>query len=206
MDWKRTIERYENELTQNVIPFWQKNCVDTEFGGYFTMLDRDGSVYDTTKYMWMQWRIVYMFAELYRSRFGAGNEAFLKIARDGFDFLYKHGRTEDGSYYFALNRRGVPSMAPYSIFSDCFAAMGAIKREMNNTKWTLAAIGYMCLFAYVSSLIVYQLGGLLLGEVTFSIWTIVALALLALILYLLVRPGYKPKSEALDLKGMSVAK
>ncbi len=125
MDWKRTIERYENELTQNVIPFWQKNCVDTEFGGYFTMLDRDGSVYDTTKYMWMQWRIVYMFAELYRSRFGAGNEAFLKIARDGFDFLYKHGRTEDGSYYFALNRRGVPSMAPYSIFSDCFAAMGA---------------------------------------------------------------------------------
>ena len=125
MDWKRTIERYENELTRNVIPFWQKNCVDTEFGGYFTMLDRDGSVYDTTKYMWMQWRIVYMFAELYRSRFGAGNEAFLKIARDGFDFLYKHGRTEDGSYYFALNRRGVPSMAPYSIFSDCFAAMGA---------------------------------------------------------------------------------
>ncbi len=125
MDWKRTIERYENELTRNVIPFWQKNCVDTEFGGYFTMLDRDGSVYDTTKYMWMQWRIVYMFAELYRSRFGAGNEAFLKIARDGFDFLYKHGRTEDGSYCFALNRRGVPSMAPYSIFSDCFAAMGA---------------------------------------------------------------------------------
>ena len=125
MDWKRTIERYENELTQNVIPFWQKNCVDTEFGGYFTMLDRDGSVYDTTKYMWMQWRIVYMFAELYRSRFGAGNEEYLKIARDGFDFLYKHGRTEDGSYYFALNRQGVPSMAQYSIFSDCFAAMGA---------------------------------------------------------------------------------
>ena len=125
MDWKATIDRYENELTQDVIPFWQKNCVDEQFGGYFTMLDRDGSVYDTTKYMWMQWRIVYMFAELYRSRFGAGNEAFLKIARDGFDFLYKHGRTEDGSYYFALNRRGVPSMAPYSIFSDCFAAMGA---------------------------------------------------------------------------------
>ena len=125
MDWKATIDRYENELTQDVIPFWQKNCVDEQFGGYFTMLDRDGSVYDTTKYMWMQWRIVYMFAELYRSRFGADNEEYLKIARDGFDFLYKHGRTEDGSYYFALNRQGVPSMAQYSIFSDCFAAMGA---------------------------------------------------------------------------------
>ena len=53
MDWQPVIERYENELTRNVIPFWVKNCVDREYGGYFTMLDRDGSVYDTTKYMWM---------------------------------------------------------------------------------------------------------------------------------------------------------
>ena len=48
MDWQNYIDRYERELTGNVIPFWQNNCVDKEFGGYFTMLDRDGSVYDTT--------------------------------------------------------------------------------------------------------------------------------------------------------------
>ena len=125
MNWKPYIERYEKELLENVVPFWLNHAQDREYGGFFTCLDRDGSVYDYNKYMWMQWRIVYMFAELYRSRFGAGNEEYLKIARDGFDFLYKHGRTEDGSYYFALNRQGVPSMAQYSIFSDCFAAMGA---------------------------------------------------------------------------------
>ena len=48
--------------------------------------------------------------------------------------------------------------------APCFAAMGAIKREMNNARWTLGAIGYMCGFAYVVSLIVYQLGGLITGE------------------------------------------
>ena len=123
MNWQSCIERYENELVNNVIPFWEKNCIDKEFGGYFTSLDRDGSVYDTNKYMWMQWRIVYMFMEFYLSPYK--KEEFLKIAEDGFDFLYKHGRDENGMYYFALNRKGVPAMAPYSLFSDCFAAMGA---------------------------------------------------------------------------------
>ena len=125
MNWQPYIDRYEKTLLEDVIPFWQNHCVDQECGGYFTMLDRDGSVYDTTKYMWMQWRIVYVFASLYRSRWGAGREDWLKIARDGYEFLYRHGRLEDGSYYFALNRQGVPICAPYSIFSDCFAAMGA---------------------------------------------------------------------------------
>lgn len=117
------IVRYEKELLESVAPFWEKNCVDREFGGYFTSLDRDGSVYDTEKYMWMQWRIVYMFATLYMTEYRKEN--WLDIARQGYDFLTKHGKSEDGSYYFALNRRGEPSMAPYSIFSDCFAAMGA---------------------------------------------------------------------------------
>ncbi len=123
MDFKPYIARYENELVNNVIPFWENHCVDTEFGGYFTNLDRDGSVYDTEKYMWMQWRIVYMFATLYMSRFKKDN--FLDIAKQGFDFLTKHGKSEDGTYYFALNRKGEPTMAPSNIFSDCFAAMGA---------------------------------------------------------------------------------
>ena len=64
--------------------------------------------------------------------------------------------------------------------------MGAIKREMNNAKWTWFAIGYMCGFAYMSSLIVYQLGTLLTGG-GFSLWTAAALAALAGLLYLLLR-------------------
>ena len=69
--------------------------------------------------------------------------------------------------------------------APCFAAMGAIKREMNNAKWTWFAIGYMCVFAYAISLIVYHIG-LLFGGV-FSAWTVIAFILLAALIYLLVR-------------------
>ena len=87
---------------------------------------------------------------------------------------------------------------------DCFAAMGAIKREMNNAKWTLAAIGYMCGFAYVMSLIVYQIGGLITGDVSFNVFTVVAIALVACLVYLLVRRGYK--GEADNLRAVDVVK
>ena len=73
--------------------------------------------------------------------------------------------------------------------APCFAAMGAIKREMNNGKWTAIAIGYMCLFAYCASLVVYQIGGLITGEVGFNFFTIVAVAIIALTIYLLFRPN-----------------
>ena len=81
--------------------------------------------------------------------------------------------------------------------APCFAAMGAIKREMNNAKWTLAAIGYMCAFAYVISLIVYQLGGLITGDVSFNVFTVVAIALAAGLLYLLFRKGYRGQTDSL---------
>ena len=71
--------------------------------------------------------------------------------------------------------------------APCFAAMGAIKREMNNAKWTWFAIGYMCVFAYVIALIVYQLGLLFTGGVQI-VGLIVAVALLAFLLYMLFRP------------------
>ena len=85
--------------------------------------------------------------------------------------------------------------------APCFAAMGAIKREMNNAKWTCFAIAYMCGFAYIISLLVYQLGGLITGEATFGLWTIVAVAALAGILYLLFRKGYKGE-ETVDISSV----
>jgi ferrous iron transport protein B len=97
----------------------------------------------------------------------------------------------------------------YMIFNllcaPCFAAMGAIKREMNNTKWTLGAIGYMCLWAYVVSLIVYQLAGLIAGEVAFGLGTIVALALVALIIFLMVRKGYQADESTKSLTSVAAA-
>lgn len=114
--------RYENELLRSIIPFWEKNGIDRSVGGFFNNLDRDGSVYDTEKYMWIQWRSVYTFASLYCT--GYKKDAWLVYAKQGADFLIKHGKDGNGNYYFALNGKGEPSVAPYNIYSDCFAAMG----------------------------------------------------------------------------------
>ncbi len=75
--------------------------------------------------------------------------------------------------------------------APCFAAIGAIKREMNNAKWTWAAIGYMTGWAYVLALIVYNIGGLILGQVSFGVGTIAGIVLLGGLLYLLFRKGYQ---------------
>ena len=101
--------------------------------------------------------------------------------------------SEAGDEIWANIAADYTALAAYSFMifnllcAPCFAAMGAIKREMNNPRWTAFAIGYMCVFAYVVSLIVYQLGGLVTGEVSFNVFTVVAAVLLAGILYLLVR-------------------
>ncbi|ALU13862.1 ferrous iron transport protein B FeoB [Eubacterium limosum] len=80
--------------------------------------------------------------------------------------------------------------------APCFAAMGAIKREMNNAKWFWFAVGYQTGFAYVISLIIYRLGLLFTGG-GFSVWTVIATLLLAGIIYLMVRP-YK-ESDTLNI-------
>ena len=92
--------------------------------------------------------------------------------------------------------------------APCFAAMGAIKREMNNGKWTAIAIGYMCLLAYCASLVVYQIGGLITGEVGFNILTIVAVAIIVFTIYLLVRPNkYLNDNEVeIDVKKVAASK
>lgn len=79
--------------------------------------------------------------------------------------------------------------------APCFAAIGAIKREMSSGKWTLIAIGYQCIFAYVISLIIYQLGIVFTGAAGFSIGTAVAIILIALIIFQLVRPA-KPTAKS----------
>lgn len=116
-----------------------------------------------------------------------------------FGTLYNFGGelSESGSeiWKYIANDFGPVRAYSFMIFNllcaPCFAAMGAIKREMGNTKWTAASIGYMTAFAYVISLIVYQLGGLFTGEATFGISTIVAVLALAALLFLFFRKGYQ---------------
>ena len=73
--------------------------------------------------------------------------------------------------------------------APCFAAMGAIKREMNNAKWFFAAIGYQCGIAWVVSLWIYQFAGLAVGEVSFNVFTVLAIATFIAFLWLLFRPN-----------------
>ena len=107
---------------------------------------------------------------------------------------------DDASGIYAAIGADFGAMAAYSFMifnllcAPCFAAMGAIKREMNNARWTAAAIGYMCAFAYTVSFIVFQLGGLVTGEAVFGLGTIAALVLLAGMVYLLVRKGYRAEA------------
>ena len=119
---------------------------------------------------------------------------------------------DNGEAIWALVQADFGAMTAYSFMifnllcAPCFAAMGAIKREMNNAKWTAAAIGYMCGFAYVVSLIVFQLGGLVTGEASFGPGTAAALVLLAGIIFLLVRKGRRPEEEQRRVMSVSGAK
>jgi len=92
-----------------------------------------------------------------------------------------------GQEFFGGSRLAAFSFLIFNLLcAPCFAAMGAIKREMNNGKWTAFAITYMCVFAYAISLIVYQLGSLLAGG-GFGIWTGLAIVTLGILLYLLFK-------------------
>ncbi len=132
-----------------------------------------------------------------------------------FGVLYQYAGDadlmEDASGIYAAVGADFGAMAAYSFMifnllcAPCFAAMGAIKREMNNAKWTAAAIGYMCGFAYVVSLIVFQLGGLVTGEAVFGLGTVAALVLLAGILYLLFRKGYQGEENTRRLTSVAAA-
>ena len=100
---------------------------------------------------------------------------------------------EDGTEIWGQLASSMTQLAAYSylvfnlLCAPCFAAMGAIKREMNNAKWFWFAIGYQCIFAYVVSLCIYQIGMLVTGG-GFGIFTVVAILLIIGMIYLLCRP------------------
>lgn len=112
---------YRSYLTENVMPFWLKHSLDEEIGGYFTCLDREGNVYDTDKFMWLQCREVWTFSMLYNQL--EAKQEWLDAAILGAEFLIKNGRDQNGRWYFSLDRNGRPLVQAYNIFSDCFATM-----------------------------------------------------------------------------------
>lgn len=126
-----------------------------------------------------------------------------------FGILYGFAEVaEDGNEIWGTLAASFTAVSAYSFLvfnllcAPCFAAMGAIKREMNNGKWTMFAIGYQTVLAYCVSLCIYQLGNWFVNG-AFGIGTVAALALVALFIYLLVKP-YK-ESSSLEVKVKAAA-
>lgn len=111
---------------------------------------------------------------------------------------------ENGDEMWSVFAQNFTMISAYSFLvfnllcAPCFAAIGAIRREMGSGKWTWIAIGYQCLFAYIVSLIIYQIGNLLLGG-TFGLGTVVGIILLAAMVYLMVRPNPEERTRKLKV-------
>ena len=121
MDFKQLEKQYRDELLQNVIPFWLEKSQDKEYGGYFSCLDRQGNVFDTDKFIWLQGREVWLFAMLYNRV--EKRQEWLDCAIQGAEFLKKYGHDGNLNWYFSLDRQGNPLVEPYNIFSYTFATM-----------------------------------------------------------------------------------
>ena len=137
--------------------------------------------------------VVSTFGVLYGVTDEAGEDAAMGIVEDGSmsaDEMAEALSPIAQSFDESSNGHGQLAAFSFLLFNllcaPCFAAMGAIKREMNNAKWTLFAIGYQCVLAYGVSLVVYQLG-LLFSGAGFGVATAVAILLVALLAYLVLR-------------------
>lgn len=128
-------KQYKNELLENVLPFWIDFSIDKEYGGYFTCLDRDGTVFDTDKFIWLQGRQIWMFAKMYNTV--EKKQEWLDIAIHGAEFLEQYGHDGNYNWYFALDQKGNPLTEPYNIFSYTFATMafGQLHLATGNEKY-----------------------------------------------------------------------
>ncbi|MBO7724603.1 MAG: AGE family epimerase/isomerase [Paludibacteraceae bacterium] len=135
MDFQKLADQYKSELLDRVLPFWLNKSQDKEFGGYFTCLERDGSVFDTDKFIWLQGRQVWMFSTLYNKV--EKRQEWLDCAIQGAEFLKKHGHDGNLNWYFALDREGNPLVEPYNIFSYTFAviAFGQLSIATGNKEY-----------------------------------------------------------------------
>lgn len=135
MDFKKLHQQYSNELYQKVLPFWLEQSQDTQHGGYFTCLDRQGNVFDTDKFVWLQGRQVWMFSMLYNKV--EHNPEWLACAEQGAKFMIDHCHDGDLNWYFSVEADGKPLVEPYNIFSYTFATMafGQLYLATGNEKY-----------------------------------------------------------------------
>ncbi len=126
---------YRRALLEDVVPFWTRHSPDREFGGYFTQLDRDGSLYGTDKPIWLQGREAWLFATLYNEV--EPRAEWLELAQSGCDFLARYAFDERGKMYFCVARDGRPLRMRRYVFSEvfgciAFAALGRATRDVRH--------------------------------------------------------------------------
>ena len=198
--WERGwsfIKRAGSVILLATVVLWFLQGFGFENGAFGMVEDQDNSVLAA-----IATKIAWIFAPL-----GFGNWRATVASVSGliakenvvgtFGVLYHFGGelSENGDEIWAAVAQDYTALSAYAFMifnllcAPCFAAMGAIKREMNNGKWTAIAIGYMCALAYCAALVVYQIGGLITGEVGFNFFTIVAIVIFAAFLYLMFRPN-----------------
>ena len=198
--WERGwsfIKRAGTVILAATIILWFLQGFGFENGAFGMVEDQDNSVLAA-----IATKVAWIFAPL-----GFGNWRATVASVSGliakenvvgtFGVLYHFGGelSENGDEIWAAVAQDYTALSAYAFMifnllcAPCFAAMGAIKREMNNGKWTAIAIGYMCALAYCAALVVYQIGGLITGEVGFNFFTIVAIVIFAAFLYLMFRPN-----------------
>ncbi|MEZ6092645.1 MAG: AGE family epimerase/isomerase [Pirellulaceae bacterium] len=135
------LEVYRDGLLHNTIPFWLQHGIDRECGGFFTALDRDGSVIDTDKNVWQQGRFTWMLGELYN---GVEQRAeWLELALHGGRFLEQHCfDPQDGRMWFHLTREGRPIRKRRYAYSESFAAIafGELALATGDEKWKQRAV------------------------------------------------------------------
>ena len=135
INFSQLAAQYKSELLDRVMPFWLQHSIDTQYGGYFTCLERDGTVFDTDKFIWLQCREVWMLATLYNKV--EARQEWLDAAIQGAEFLKSHGHDGHLNWYFAIDRQGHPLVEPYNIFSYTFAviAFGQLSLATHNPEY-----------------------------------------------------------------------
>lgn len=120
-EWSRYSALYRDELVSNILPFWLANGLDTVNGGFYTCVDRDGSLLDSTKSVWFQGRAGYMFAAAYNKV--EPREEWLAASKSAIDFIEAHCVDTDGRMYFEVTAEGIPLRKRRYLFSESFAAI-----------------------------------------------------------------------------------
>lgn len=113
--------RYKEELLTNILPFWLQYGWDKKNGGFYTSLDRDGTLMDTTKSVWFQGRAAYIYALAYQTI--DPNPIYLRASKSAIDFIEQHCFDRDGRMFFEISQEGIPLRKRRYLFSECFATI-----------------------------------------------------------------------------------